>query len=375
MAKIRLSKASLGQAEKDAVLAVIDQDYLGMGRFVQEFEQEVATFLGARHVIAVNTGTSALHLAVLAAGVRPGDEVLVPSLTYVACFQAILATGAKPIPCDALLETATIDVEDAGRRLTPRTRAIMPVHYGGRAPGLKAIHEFASAHNLRVIEDAAHAFGSFSHGRRIGSFGDLRCFSFDGIKNITCGEGGAITTEDSSAADFCRDARLLAVPRDTDNRYKGKRTWEFDVKMPGFRYHMSNLNAALGLAQLRRFEQDLAPVRKARARQYQRGLQGTPQIALFPDDFDEIVPHVYPIRVLHGKRDAVRDHLLAQDIEVGLHYYPNHLHSLFQVDGPSLPRTEQLHRELLTLPLHAGLTEVEVETVVREVHAALRDRR
>jgi dTDP-4-amino-4,6-dideoxygalactose transaminase len=218
---------------------------------VRLFEQELATYLGTdRHVICVNTGTSALQLAVSSLGLGAGDEVLVPTITYVASFQAIAATGAKPIACDVRPEDLYLDMKDAARRLTSRTKAIMPVHYASGSRGLDAVYEFAGKHNLRVIEDAAHSFGGSHSGAKVGARGDVVCFSFDGIKNITSGEGGAIVTADDQVARLARDARLLGVEKDTEARFSAKRSWTFDVHHQGFRYHMSNLNAAVGRAQL-----------------------------------------------------------------------------------------------------------------------------
>ena len=191
MRNIRLSKSCIGKEEIDAVTDVLHREYLGMGQDVHKFEDDLKDFFG-RDVTLVNTGTAALHLAVQGVGIKDGDEVLVQSLTYVACFQAIRATGGIPVACDVDDDTLTIDLDDAERKLTPKTKAIMPVHYAGQCGNLDAIYEFAKKHNLRVIEDASHAFGTYYKGRLIGSFGDVVCISMDGIKNITSGEGGMI---------------------------------------------------------------------------------------------------------------------------------------------------------------------------------------
>ena len=252
MKNIRLSKSCIGQEEIDAVTDVLKREYLGMGQDVYRFESELTEFFG-RNVTLVNTGTAALHLAVQGAGVKEGDEVLVQSLTYVACFQAIRATGGVPIACEVRKDDLTIDLEDAERKITDRTKAIMPVHYAGNPGDLDAIYEFAKKYNLRVIEDASHAFGTTYKGRRIGSFGDICCFSMDGIKNITSGEGGIVITDDTVCQKIVKDARLLSVQNDTESRFAGTRTWVFDVNQPGWRYHMSNIMAAIGYTQLAKF--------------------------------------------------------------------------------------------------------------------------
>ena len=238
--------------EKKAVLRVLESEYLGMGKEVQNFEKDLTIFFG-RPALCVANGTAALHLSLQAAGVGLGDEILIQSLTYVASFQAISATGAKPVPCDINPNTFCFDWRDAESRLTSKTKAIMPVHYSGRVGDLTEIYTFAKNHGLRVIEDAAHAYGSEYLGRKIGSFGDIACFSFDGIKNITSGEGGCIVTNDKEILQKVRDARLLGVQKDSENRYEGKRSWHFDVTAQGWRYHMSDIMASIGLEQLKNF--------------------------------------------------------------------------------------------------------------------------
>ena len=200
--KIRLSKSVVGILEKEALHAVIDNGYLGMGSFVQEFESKLRDYLGAKHVICVCSGTAALHLALMSIGLKQDDEVLVQSLTFLASFQAITAVSAKPVPCEISPETCTIDLKDAAKKISYKTKAIMPVHYGSRVGNLDDIYEFAEKNNLSVVEDAAHAFGTVYKNKKVGSFGNIACFSFDGIKNITSGEGGAVVTNDDKVAQY-----------------------------------------------------------------------------------------------------------------------------------------------------------------------------
>lgn len=353
---IRLSKSVVGLFEKKALGKVIDGSYLGMGSLVRDFEKALEKYIGAGNVICVNSGTAALHLALMGIGLVPGDEVLVQSLTFVACFQAISAVGAVPVACEVVPETCTIDLKDAKKRITKRTKAIMPVHYAGRTGNLEEVYKFAREYGLRVIEDAAHAFGSVYKGKKVGSFGDVVCFSFDGIKNITSGEGGAVVTKDKKVAEFVMDARLLGVHKDTENRYQGKRSWEFDVFHQGYRYHMSNLFAAIGLSQLKRLEKEFKPSRQKLAKRYHKELSLINGIKLFCDDYDKIVPHIFPIRVINGKRDGLRRHLIGNNIECGVHYYPNHLLEYYREQKVRLPVTEEIYNELLSLPLHPEIT-------------------
>ena len=235
MKKIRVSRSIIGTEEAEAVSKVITQDgYLGMGKEVDLFEEEIAAYLGVPRewVVCVNSGTAALHLAVQAV-TEPKDEVLVQSLTFVATFQAIAAAGAVPVACEVLPETITLDCSDAAKKLTQNSKVIMPVHYASNPGNLDAIYDFAKSNGLRIVEDAAHAFGCTYKKRKIGSFGDVVCFSFDGIKNITAGEGGAVVTNDSDVLHKIRDARLLGIEKDTDKRYLGKRKLGFRCKASG----------------------------------------------------------------------------------------------------------------------------------------------
>jgi dTDP-4-amino-4,6-dideoxygalactose transaminase len=364
MQKIRLSKSCLGDEERDAAARVIAAGYLGMGEETRAFEEELqAAIGGGREVICVNTGTSALHLAMACRDIAAGDEVLVPTVTYVACFQAVSALGAVPIACDVIPETALIDLDDAARRLTRRTRAIMPVHYASNSDGISKVYTFATNHGIHVIEDAAHAFGGTRDGRPVGSEGDAICFSFDGIKNITCGEGGAVITGDAQFAQRLRDGRLLGVEKDTDARYRSARSWDFDVQHQGFRYHLSNLNAAIGRAQLRKFPR-FAEKRRTLAKRYVERLRNRPHLTLLDIDYEHAVPHIFPLRVRDGRRDGVRSAFAENNIEWGFHYKPNHLLTLYRHGGNGHPVGDMFDAELLTLPLHPDLTEQMQDAVI-----------
>lgn len=368
---IRLSKSCLSVAEKQAVMGVLDREFLGMGAEVQQFEHALSDFFGRPAVCVIN-GTAAVHLALQACGIGQGDEVLVPSLTYVASFQAISATGAKPVACDILREKCNLDWRDAERRLTSRTKAIMPVHYAGGVGDLDGIYAFASRYGLRVIEDAAHAFGTKHMGKRIGSFGDISCFSFDGIKNITSGEGGCVVTEDPVVLRKMQDARLLGVEKDSEKRYTGQRSWEFDVTAQGWRYHMSNIMAAIGLEQLKRFP-DMSATRQRLAGRYDELLRGHARIILLPMDYAVVVPHIYVVRISGMlDRNALQQQLMAQGIQTGIHYQPNHLLSLYcDPHALPLPVTESVFTELLTLPLHVDLTEQDVDIICMQLKAQI----
>lgn len=341
---------------------------MGTGSETQFFEADVKQYLGGEvSVICTNTGTTALQLALQACGLKAGDEVLVPTLTYLASFQAISATGAKPISCDVLEESALISLKDAEQRITENTKAIMPVHFTGYVGDLDDVYGFAERYKLRVIEDAAHSFGSTYGGKRIGSFGDVVCFSFDGIKNITSGEGGAVVTSDQTVIQRVQDSRLLGVEKDTEKRYGGERSWEFDVIAQGWRYHMSDIMAAIGRAQLARFEKEMKPKRMELHRYYRQMLPAIDGIKMFETDVDHVVPHIMPIRILDGNRDGVRQRLSDLSIETGIHYKPNHLLSYYGGGKTKLPVAEKLYGELLTLPLHPDLSFDDLEYICEQL--------
>jgi dTDP-4-amino-4,6-dideoxygalactose transaminase len=372
---IKLSKSIVGEKELNAVSKIILEDgYLGMGNEVEKFEIEIANYLNIQpiNVVCVNTGTSALQLS-LEAVIQKGDEVLVPSLTFLSSFQAITAAGGIPIACEVYANSLTIDLEDALKKITNKTKVIMPVHYASNPYKLNQVYNFAKHFNLRVIEDAAHAFGCFYNNQKIGSFGDIVCFSFDGIKNITSGEGGAIIAFKDEELQFLKDARLLSIEKDSEKRYKGTRSWDFDVKKQGHRFHLSNIFAAIGRIQLSRLDSEFAPKRKLLSKTYNINLNSNPNLILQEiDPNSDIIPHIFVIRVLNGLRDALKIELERNKIPTGIHYKPNHLLTLFGSGKDKLPTTEKIYSEILTLPLHPGITIKEVESICNLINNYLK---
>ncbi len=362
---IKTSKGCLGEEELAEVREAFAYGYFGHASKVTEFEEKLGAYLGAKNVVATNTGTSALHLALEALGIGPGDEVIVPSLTFVASFQAISAAGARPVPCEIDPSTLLMDRNDVLRKITTKTKAVMPVHYAGNPCAMDELLRLKSERNIRIIEDAAHAFGSVYHGKKIGSFGDIACFSFDSIKNITCGEGGAVVCSEDSVASILREKRLLGINR-KDGIFEGKR-WLYEVKTQGFRYHMSNINAAIGLAQLKKAEGFIARRREI-CRHYDTAFRNLSGLRSLPIDYGQVAPHIYVVRVAAGARDALMDFLLSKDIETTIHYIPNHLQPFYREQGTTLPVTEEAYGEIVSLPLHCGLSDADVETVVGSVH-------
>ena len=364
MNKIRLSKSSISQDEKQAVLKVLEKEYLGMGEEVKLFEEKIKNYLQTdMDVACVSTGTSALHLSLSALGLKTGDEVLVPSLTYVASYQAISSTGAKPVSCEVNPNTLFLDSDDARAKITKNTKAIMPVHYASSSKGMDKVYKLAQDYGLRVVEDAAQAFGSKREGKLVGTKGDIICFSFDGIKNITAGEGGAVLSSDNEFMQKVKDGRLLGIEKDTQMRYANQRSWTFDVKEQGYRYHMSNIMAAIGIVQIDRIEA-FRNKRQSIANIYYKAFQDIEQIKLLDYDFNDILPHIIVIKT--QKRDELREFLIGNNIECGIQYKPNHQHTKY-AEKFTLPLTDNIYNDILSLPCHFDLTKIEQDYVIQKL--------
>jgi dTDP-4-amino-4,6-dideoxygalactose transaminase len=335
-----------------------------MGPETKRFEEELSDFLGYPVACTAN-GTAAIQLGLQALGVRAEDEVIVPSLTYLATFQAISALGAIPVACDVRPGNLAIDLIHAAELITDKTTAIVPVHFGGEFRQREAIANFARNHGLWVLEDAAHAFGSLDENLSKPKPIGLIAYSFDGIKNITSGEGGCLVGENEAVLARVADIRLLGVQGDTANRYLGKRTWDFDVVEQGWRYHMSDIMAAIGRVQLNR-QKSLASKRKKLAFHYDHLLLGS-DIETMPVDYCRSVPHIYPVLLpSRVNRNLIRDSLDLLGIQTGIHYKPNHKLSFYKNSAP-LPVTDSVYEQILSLPLHPSVRKRDQKRVVESL--------
>ncbi|MDD2773174.1 MAG: DegT/DnrJ/EryC1/StrS aminotransferase family protein [Elusimicrobiales bacterium] len=363
---IPVSRPSMGKEELEAVGKVFETGWLGLGSTVLEFENKLKEYTGAKNAIAVTNGTAALHIALDGFGVGPGDEVIVPSLTFAATIQAILAVGATPVFCEVMPQTLNVDIKDVENRVTPRTKAIMPVHYCGNACDMDALLKIADARGIKIIEDAAHAFGTVYKGKKIGGFGHCACFSFDAIKNITCGEGGAVLLPDDAIAEKIRRKRVLGIDKDTWARYQNKRLWFYEVVDTGYRYHMSNINAAIGLVQFGKLDKFLARKREI-TKNYDAAFQNMASVLPLENDHENTAQFCYILRVVK-ERDAFMEFLKERGAATGVHYIPNHEQPVFKrfAKGP-LPVTELLGAQICTLPLTPDMTDADVRTVVDAV--------
>lgn len=362
---ITVQKPYLDKEELTEIEKVLRSCWLGMGKEVKKFEEEVKKYLDAKYFIAVNTGTSALHLALEAIGVKEGDEVIVPSLTFVGSIHPILYCGAVPVFCEVDYDTLNIDVKDVEKKITKKTKAVIPVHYSGQSVDMDALLSLGKKYGIKIIEDAAHAFGSIYKGRKIGSFGDITCFSFDPIKNITCGEGGGIATGNRKWAEKIILQRLMGIDKETLVRYKNKRSWHYSVKSIGYRYHMGNINAAIGLAQIKKLDK-IIDRKKQIIKKYDLEFRDVKEIDLVKKDYNEIAPFNYIIKV-KNKRNKLIDYLKEKGIDTGIHYIPNHIQPFFKRFNVKLSVTDKLYKEILTLPLYYGMTDKEVWKVINDV--------
>lgn len=365
---IKYAQGNCGVEELQEVSEALDYGYFGMAYKVVEFETAIQKYLQSTFEIAcVNTGTSALHLALDGIGVGVDDEVILPSFTFVATAQVVTACGATPVFAD-INEHLVISPDDIEKKISTKTKAIIVVHYNGQPADMDKIHELAKKHNIRVIEDAAHAFGSYYKNKRIGSFGDIICFSFDSIKVITCGEGGAILTGDKDLIEKIRYKRLLGMKRVsmTDINWKN-RAANYDVVTNGFRYHMSNINAGIGLAQLKKIDSFL-DYRLSLVSIYKKGLEKSNLISFYDFNFDSNANFMMPVKVHFGLRDQLKKFLLSKEIETNISYIPIHTFSFYKNHAKGdYKTTDSVFEEILCLPMHTKLTEQEVQFVISSI--------
>ena len=366
MERIPVFQPCIGADTTKHLLDALEVGWLGMGATTQEFEQRIADYLGldGRYVAATNTGTSALHIALRAADVGPGDEVITPSFNYVADHQAIRMTGAEVVMCDVRADNLGIDAEKAAELVNERTRAIIPLHFAGVPCDMEDVNELAQQHELRVIEDAMHAFGTLIDGEKIGSNGDICCFSFDPVKIVTSIDGGCVVVNNEDDLEKLRHLRLLGVDRDTTERYKNRRAWEYDVVSEGYRNHLNNILASIGISQIKRVDEFIASRQKV-CKAYSEAFAGFTDLTVPCTDFEDVSPFIYSLRVQHERREGLIAHLQERLIDTGIHFIPVHKHKYF-ADAPhgDLSVTDKVVREVLTLPLHSNMRPEFIERVI-----------
>jgi perosamine synthetase len=343
---------------------VLDSGWWGPGPKTREFEEKCAGYIGTKYALGLNSATAALHLAFKCLDIRD-KEVITPSMTFVSSNHAILYCGGIPVFCDIEPDTLNIDAGKIEALITANTKAIQVVHYGGRACDMDKIMEIAQKHDLFVVEDCAHAFGGGYKGRKPGSIGDFGCFSFHAVKNLAAGDGGMIVTNKEDCYERMKKLRWMGITKDTFNRNIGRYSWFYDVVEPGFKYHMNDITAAIGLAQFENIYW-LNEQRKKWSDYYSKNLQGVGDIEL-PPIKDYMAPsyHNYVIKTSH--RDELQEYLKENGISTGVHYYPNHLFDMYKPYYRNLPVTESVWKKVLTLPLFPALSQKEVDLIIKTI--------
>lgn len=359
----------------DAVVSVMRSGWLTTGAKARQFEQEFAAKVGARYAVALNSCTAALHLALEAIGLQEGDEVLVPTMTFAATAEVVTYFKAKPVLIDCLPTTLNMDPELIERAITPRTKAVIPVHFAGQPCEMGSILEIARRHDLRVIEDAAHAFPASYKGKAIGSIGDYTCFSFYATKNITTGEGGMVTTDDPDQADRIRRMSLHGLSRDAWKRYTNQGSWYYDIVAPGFKYNLTDMAAALGLSQLHKADR-FWKTRERYAALYAEGFRDLPEITpLMIHDDVQHAWHLYVIQLdldrLRISRQAFIEGLQQKQIGCSVHFIPLHLHPYYRETGQysraDFPVASQAFDQMVSLPLYSKMSEEDVHRTIQVV--------
>ncbi len=375
MSRIPFARPDIGEEEIAAVTTVLRSGWLTTGAEALSFEQEFATYVGCQHGLAVNSATAGLHLALEAVGVRAGDTVIVPSLTFTATAEVAHYLRATVAFCDVSAETLLMDPIDLRRCCTEvvqqggRIGAIIPVHLMGAVCPMAEILEIAAHFDTVVVEDAAHAFPVSTSDGYAGTLGTVGVFSFYANKTITTGEGGMVCTNREDIAARIRTMRLHGIDRESWFRFRttGSNSWQYDIIAPGYKYNMPDTAAALGRVQLRRAE-ELLEKRRTIVRWYQQGLANLAhqQLILLPRDSADHAWHLFVIRILHHHRDAVIEALANRGIGTSVHYVPLHHTTFWRATATlaALPGTEEVAPQILSLPLFPTLTETEVGEVI-----------
>lgn len=374
MAFLPFSRPSLGEDELAAVKAVFESGWITTGPQNAALEQAFCQLTGNQHAVAVCSATAGMHVTLMAMGIKPGDEVITPSQTWVSTINIITLMGATPVMIDIDRDTLMVTAEQVEAAITPRTRAIIPVHYAGAPADIDAIRAVGEKHGITIIDDAAHALGTLYKGNQVGHRGTA-IFSLHAIKNITCAEGGVVVTDDAALADRIRSMKFHGLGVDAYDRHTHGRRPQAEVITPGFKYNLPDISAAIALVQL----QKLAAINTRRreiAQRYLTELADTPFLPLsLPAWAHQHAWHLFIIRVDEARcgisRDGLMEALKAQDIGTGLHFRAAHTHKYYREQYPhlSLPNTEWNSDRICSIPLFPDMTDDDVTRVVKALHA------
>jgi len=367
------------QPEIDEVVASMKSGWLGTGPKVAKFEEMFREYKGIKYAMALNSCTACLHLAMLCIGIKPGDEVIVPTMTFAATANAVIHSGGKPVLADCKKDTMNIDPEDIERKITSKTRAIIPVHFAGRPCDMDAIMEIARRHNLKVVEDSAHAIEAEYKGKKTGTSGDIGCFSFYVTKNIITGEGGMAITNNEEYADKIKILGLHGMSKDAWKRFLDEGYKHYQVVYAGFKYNMMDIQAAIGIHQLPRVDRYWERREKIWHR-YNEALKGLPVFT--PAPVPEYIRHSYHLYTLlldidrlRITRDEFLEEMTKRNIGVGVHYIALHLHPYYQqtygYKKGDFPNAEWISDRTVSIPLSAKLTDEDVNDIIEAVQDIL----
>lgn len=363
------------QPEIDEVVSSLKSGWLGTGPKVHRFEEMFKEYKGTKYAIALNSCTAALHLSMLAIGIKPDDEVIVPAMTFAATANAVIHAGGKPVFADCKRDTMNIDPDDIKRKITTKTRAIIPVHFAGRPCEMDAVMDIAGQYGLKVIEDCAHAIETEYHGEKAGTFGDLGCFSFYVTKNIVTGEGGMVITDNEDYANQIKILALHGMSKDAWRRFSDEGYKHYQVIYSGFKYNMMDIQAAIGIHQLPRIEKYWNR-RQEIWNRYNEAFKDLPVFTPAPVESNtRPAYHLYTLLLdidnLKITRDKFLDEMTKQNIGIGVHYIALHLHPYYQntygYKRGDFPNAEWISDRTVSLPLSAKLTDEDVEDVIEAV--------
>ena len=374
---IPFHKPAIGEDEIQSVVETLKSGWLTTGPKVKRFEEDFARYLGCSHAVAVNSGTAALHLALDAIGIKEGDDVIVPTMTFAATAEVVLYFKANPILVDCQPDTLNIDPKRIESAITPRTKAIIPVHFGGQPCDMDPILELARHYNLKVIEDAAHALPAAYHGKKVGTIGDITCFSFYATKTITTGEGGMAATENPDWANRMRMMSLHGISLDAWDRYTDKGSWYYEIIRSGYKYNLTDIAAALGIEQLKRCDR-FWEARRRIASHYHEAFTDLPEVqvpACMPDI--QHAWHLYVIQLntkrLRINRQDFFKALKSQNIGASVHFIPLHLHPFYResfgYQPADFPQASAVYEQIISLPIYPMMTEADVRDVIVAVRS------
>jgi perosamine synthetase len=368
--EIRLFKPSVGEEELANLRSVFERAWLGLGPMVDQFEKEWCEYMGVASSLGVNSGTAALHLSLAAYGFQPGCKVLVPAITFVSTATAVLHNHLQPVFVDVDPSTLSISFDDLERKISKDCVAVVPVHMGGHPVAMEGLIDFAKTYHLAVIEDCAHCAGGIYKGKRLGTWGDIGCFSFEEKKCMTTGDGGMLSSDDTGLLEPLRAFRWVGIDKDTWKRSSGytspevldARHWYYEVAVPGYKYNMNDVMAAIGLAQLKKLD-GMNERRRIIIRRYLDGIQECRHIRpLLPYELKDAAYWLFGVRC--NCRDDLIIYLKRKGIATGVHFLPLPFHPLFRDHDEPIPVAKEVWQTILTLPLFPDMTDTEVDYVI-----------